>query len=85
MKYLGGYNIPDGCTTEFDIECSRCNQIIRHYAYGSYDIDYMINFKLKGISKIKALIKYWKHNKDKNKNNRKINIVIKKGKCIINE
>jgi len=45
----------------------------------------MINFKLKGISKIKALIKYWKYNKDKNKNNRKINIVIKKGKCIINE
>ena len=81
-QITGGYNIPDGCTTEFDVECSRCKEIIGHYAYGSYDIDYMIKFQLNRINKIKALIKFWKH-KFKNKNNKKVNIVIEKGKCVI--
>lgn len=54
----GGYNIPQGFIEEFDVVCSRCNEIIGHWAYGSFDIDYILKYELKGFKKLFANIKY---------------------------
>ncbi len=35
---IGGYNIPDGCITEYDAKCMNCEEIIGHWAYGSWDL-----------------------------------------------
>lgn len=46
---VGGYNIPDGCTTEYDIYCSDCGEYLGHWAYGSTDLEYFL--KTAGIFK----------------------------------
>lgn len=57
---IGGYNIPDGCTTEYDLYCKDCNSIIAHWAYGSFnDPKDVIKYQTKGFNKIKAGIKYF--------------------------
>lgn len=33
----GGFNIPEGCATEYDVCCKDCNSLVAHYAYGSWD------------------------------------------------
>lgn len=68
----GGYNTPQGMIEEFDVVCSNCNEILGHWAYGSFDIDYMLKYELKGWRKIIANIKYkwerfkWKKIKKRN-------------------
>lgn len=54
----GGYNMPQGFIEEYDVVCENCKETIGHWAYGSFDIDYMIKFQLKGFKKIKAI---WNH------------------------
>ena len=34
---VGGFNIPEGCVTEYDVYCENCNSLVAHYAYGSWD------------------------------------------------
>lgn len=34
---IGGFNIPEGCVTEYDVYCENCNSLVAHYAYGSWD------------------------------------------------
>ena len=34
---IGGFNIPEGCTAEYDVYCENCNSLVAHYAYGSWD------------------------------------------------
>lgn len=57
---IGGYNIPEGCTTEYDLYCKDCKKIIAHWAYGSFDdpLD-VIKYQTKGIRKVKSYIKYY--------------------------
>lgn len=55
-EIYGGYNEPSGLV-EFDIICKDCGEIIGHWAYGSYDNDYILHFKLKGFKKLKYIIK----------------------------
>lgn len=31
---VGGYNIPEGCVTEYDAVCDDCKHIVGHWAYG---------------------------------------------------
>lgn len=54
----GNYNVPQGFIEEYDVQCDNCKEIIGHWAYGSFDIDYMIDFELKGFNWVKALFKY---------------------------
>lgn len=56
----GGYNIPDGMIEEYDIVCKDCKEVLGHWAYGSYDIDYMIKYELKGIKKLKVIFELFK-------------------------
>lgn len=35
-KEIGGYNIPEGCLTEYDVQCSDCGEIVAHWAYGGW-------------------------------------------------
>lgn len=35
-EQIGGWNIPDGCLTEYDARCKDCDEIIGHWAYGSW-------------------------------------------------
>lgn len=35
---VGGYNIPDGCVTEYDIYCKDCGVYLGHWAYGTDDL-----------------------------------------------
>lgn len=68
----GGYNTPQGMIEEFDVVCSNCNEILGHWAYGSFDVDYILKYELKGWKKIIANIKYkwecfkWKKIKKRN-------------------
>lgn len=57
---IGGYNIPEGCTTEYDLYCKDCKKVIAHWAYGSFDDpDDVIKYQTKGIlNKIRAWIRY---------------------------
>lgn len=79
---IGGYNIPDGCTTEYDLYCKDCNSIIAHWAYGSFDDPAdVIKYQIKGLNKIKAWIKYFVIDYIKNYFvNRKIDKICKKNK-----
>lgn len=43
---IGGYNIPEGVTTEYDIYCSKCGEYLGHWAYGSTDLEYHLNYEL---------------------------------------
>lgn len=54
---IGGYNIPDGCTTEYDIYCSDCGEYLGHWAYGSTDCEYWYNTEATLFQKIKEHIK----------------------------
>ena len=57
---IGGFNIPDGCTTEYDIYCEDCKKIIAHWAYGSFDDpEDVIKYQTKGIKKEKAWFRYY--------------------------
>lgn len=40
---IGGYNIPDGCTTEYDIYCKDCGKHLGHWYYGHTDLEYFLN------------------------------------------
>lgn len=40
---IGGYNIPEGCITEYDIFCKDCGKYLGHWAYGSTDLEYFLN------------------------------------------
>lgn len=42
-KEIGGWNVPDGCTTEYDIYCKDCGKYLGHWAYGSTDLEYFLN------------------------------------------
>lgn len=57
---IGGYNIPEGCTTEYDLKCKECREIVAHWAYGSFDDpDDVIKYQTKGrLNKLRAWIKY---------------------------
>lgn len=57
---IGGYNIPEGCTTEYDLYCKDCKQVVAHWAYGSFDDpDDVIKYQTKGIfRKVKAWFSY---------------------------
>ena len=39
---IGGYNIPEGCTTEYDIYCKDCGEYLGHWAYGTTDLEYFL-------------------------------------------
>lgn len=53
---IGGYNIPDGCTTEYDIYCKDCGEYLGHWAYGNTDLEYFL--KTAGMfEKLKFYIK----------------------------
>lgn len=54
---IGGYNIPDGCTTEYDIVCKDCGEYLGHWAYGYSDLDYHLKYELKFFQRIKAIVK----------------------------
>lgn len=57
---IGGYNIPNDCTTEYDVYCKDCNKIIAHWAYGSFDDPAdVIKYQTRGINKLKAWIRYY--------------------------
>lgn len=69
---IGGYNIPDGTTTEYDIYCKDCGKYLGHWAYGETDLDYHLKYKLNWwkkllfkihikITDIKLKIKYRKY------------------------
>ena len=51
---VGGYNIPDGCTTEYDIYCKDCGKKLGHWAYGYTDIGYYLNYELNWVQRIFA-------------------------------
>lgn len=51
---IGGYNIPEGVTTEYDIYCSKCGEYLGHWAYGSTDIEYHLNYELNWWKRILA-------------------------------
>lgn len=36
-REVGGYNIPDGCLTEFDMCCKECGEVVAHWAYGGWE------------------------------------------------
>ena len=40
---IGGYNIPESCTTEYDIYCKDCGKYLGHWYYGSTDLEYFLN------------------------------------------
>lgn len=35
---IGGFNIPEGCLTEYDIKCKKCGAICGHWEYGSWEV-----------------------------------------------
>ena len=71
---VGGYNIPEGLTTEYDLICSDCGKYLGHWAYGNTDLEYFFNtagvfkrfkFYIKDwLSDMKLKIKYRKFSKD---------------------
>lgn len=72
---IGGWNIPEGVTTEYDIYCKDCGQYLGHWAYGNTDLEYFLNtanfyqkFKFYIKDKIQNRIykKYMKKCKDEN-------------------
>jgi hypothetical protein len=63
---IGGYNIPESCTTEYDIYCKDCGKYLGHWYYGNTDLEYFLNTA--GL-----LVKLKFYIKDK--------LVILKGKC----
>lgn len=79
-EIIGGYNIPDGCVTEYDLVCKNCGKVVAHWAYGSLDNpEDIIKYQLKGIKKIRAWIKYNTIEKIKNYFiRRKVNKLLKK-------
>lgn len=46
-------------TVEYDIYCEDCEEYLGHWAYGLTDIEYYLNYELKGIKKIKEKFKYY--------------------------
>lgn len=67
----GGYNIPQGMIEEYDIICSDCGKLLGHWVYGSYDIDYMIKYELKGFKKLKVILDLYKEKIKQKIKNRK--------------
>lgn len=51
---IGGYNIPDGVTTEYDIVCAECGEKLGHWAYGYPDLEYHLNYELNWWKRILA-------------------------------
>lgn len=37
-KQVGGWNIPEGCLTEYDIKCKKCGAICGHWCYGNWEV-----------------------------------------------
>lgn len=35
---IGGWNIPEGVLTEFDVRCSKCGNLCGHWAYGNWEV-----------------------------------------------
>ncbi|MCI8446481.1 MAG: hypothetical protein HFH31_03185 [Bacilli bacterium] len=58
-REVGGYNILEGITTEYDIICAECGEKLGHWAYGYADVEYYLNYELKGLKKIKAKFRYY--------------------------
>lgn len=55
---IGGWNIPDGCVTEYDIYCKDCGRYLGHWAYGYDDIgeyEYYNKWYRKLLNKIRIL------------------------------
>lgn len=46
-------------TVEYDIYCADCGEYLAHWAYGIVDIEYTLNYELKGIKKLKAKFRYY--------------------------
>lgn len=46
-------------TVEYDIYCADCGEYLAHWAYGTVDIEYTLNYELKGLKKLKAKFKYY--------------------------
>lgn len=46
-------------TVEYDIYCSDCGEYLAHWAYGTVDPEYTINYELTGLKKIRAKFKYY--------------------------
>ena len=44
---------------EYDIYCSKCGELLSHWAYGSAEPEYIIKYELKGFKKIKAWFKFY--------------------------
>lgn len=42
---------------EYDTFCANCGKYLGHWAYGYYDLDYTLNYEVKGIKKIKLKFK----------------------------
>lgn len=42
----GGYNEPEGITTEYDIVCEICGEKLGHWAYGYTDLEYYLRYEL---------------------------------------
>mgnify|MGYP000578565300 CR=1 FL=1 len=51
---IGGWNIPESCTTEYDIVCKNCGEKLGHWAYGSADIEYHLRYELNWWKRILA-------------------------------
>lgn len=35
---FGGWNIPEGCLTEYDVICKKCGAVCGHWEFGSWEI-----------------------------------------------
>ena len=55
----GGDNEPDGIITEYDIVCEECGEYLAHWAYGTVDPKYYLNYELTGLKKLKAKFRYY--------------------------
>ena len=57
---IGGFNIPESCTTEYDIYCADCGEKLGHWAYGVSNIEYRLKYELNWwqriIEKLKVAI-----------------------------
>ncbi|MCI9245586.1 MAG: hypothetical protein HFJ30_00290 [Clostridia bacterium] len=60
-KHHGERNVirEDYHTVEYDIYCEDCGEYLAHWAYGTVDPEYTINYELKGLRKIKAKFRYY--------------------------
>ncbi len=47
---------------EYDTFCANCGKYLGHWAYGYYDLDYDLNYRLKGLKKMKVKLKIWIEN-----------------------